>query len=1151
PGEALAFVVYTSGSTGRPKGVGVQHAELARHCRAAAEAYGLGPADRMLFFAALGFDVLFEDVLVPLAAGAGVVVRGADLPSPAELAALVREHGVTALNLPTAYWHQLAGDAAARDALKGGVRIVMPGGEAMRADAARAWAAAPGRGRLLNTYGPTEAVVTCAAFEVDDAFAEGADAIPLGRALGGRRVYVLDAALRLVPAGVAGELCVSGVLARGYLGRPGATAAAFVPDPFSGVPGARLYRTGDRVRWRTGTESAEVRECGSALNSSAEVRECESALTSDENQRTLAPSHSRTLVLEFLGRTDQQVKVRGFRIEPGEVEAALRAHPGVREAVVEARGADEARRLVAWIVAADGVTATGLKARLGARLAAWMVPSAFVFLDALPLTPNGKVDRRALPAPAAEPGAGAAAAARTPTQEVLGAIWAEVLGVERVGPDDSFFALGGHSLLAMRMVARARTLLGVELPLRVVFEASTLRELAARVDALRGGGAAAAAPPLEPAPRGAELPLSYGQERLWLMETLSPGALAYAVSTPLAFAPDADAGVLARALDEVVRRHEALRTVFRAAEHGAVQEVRPPFAVSLPVSDLRGSPADVQARAVPDAAQAASAEGFDLEGGPLLRARLLRLDGASVLLVTVHHIAFDGWSSQVLEGELRALYDAFSRGEPSPLPALPVQYADYAAWQRRWVESGALAAQVEFWRRALDGAPAALDLPADRPRPAARTHAGARRWFQLPAGAVDAARALARREGATLYMVLLAAFDVLMARLSGSDDVVVGTQTAGRTREETEGLVGIFVNGLTLRTDLSGDPSFREAVARVRRTALDAYAHQDVPFQRLVDALAVERTLSHPPVHNVSFVLQTDASVPAPAEGDADGDAALPDEPAPYAAEYELTFELREWGGGIIGGASYSTEIFEHETAARFVAEYRRLLDALLADPDAPISAPPAVDEAERRLVVESWNATAADTPRGPLHRLFEAQAAATPDALALVFGAERLTFAELNARANRLARRLVALGVVPESVVALALERSVEMVVALLAVNKAGGAFLPVDPAYPAERRRWMLEDSAARLVLTTSALERIALASAAAAPSPCALERKPSPVPGEGGGRSGGEACDQPGEAAEELPVGIAQTPGTSTSPGTGEVASLSEPERALSRL
>ncbi|HEX9935717.1 MAG TPA: amino acid adenylation domain-containing protein, partial [Longimicrobium sp.] len=1053
--EALAYAIYTSGSTGTPKGAAIPHRALANHMAWMQRAFPLAPGDRVLQKTPFSFDASVWEFHAPLLAGATLVMAHPDAHrDPALLAREAEAHGATVLQgVPTLLRAMLDEGVLGHCRT---LRRVFAGGEALSAGLAREIGAALPGAAVVNLYGPTETCIDATAYVAGGD--EPGPWVPLGRPVDGTAGYVLDAALRLVPQGVAGELCLGGAqVGRGYLGRPAMTAERFVPDPFSPAPGARMYRTGDCARW----------------NGRGEI--------------------------EFLGRLDQQVKVRGIRIEPGEVETVLRAHPAVRDAVVDTRGDEAARRLVAYVVPAEGAVpdAAGLEAHAALHLPSAMVPSAFVVLAALPLTPSGKVDRRALPEPEVQ-STTLHQAPRTPAEEILAGIWADLLGVERVGAGDSFFELGGHSLLAMRMVSRVREAFGVDLPIRAVFENDTLASLAARLDGDRRADADDAVPPLVPVPRDAALPLSYGQERLWAVDRLHAGAIAFTVATLSLFDEDADAATLAAALTEVVRRHEVLRTVFREGEAGPVQVVEPPFAVELPVTDLRALAPDAQARAVDDAVRAAAAERFALDRLPLLGATLLRLSGTSVLVFRAHHTVYDGWSARVLEHEMRALYDAFARGEPSPLPALPVQYADWAAWQRRWLEGGGLDAQMEWWRHALAGAPALLELPADRPRPAVLTHAGADLAFTLPPATVAAARALARGEGATLFMVLLAAYHVLLGRLSGSDDVVVGTQVAGRTRGETEGLIGFFLNNLALRGDLSGDPSFRAMLGRVREATLNAYAHQDVPFQKLVDVLGVERSLTHTPVFQATFILQTTGfdAAPALAEGSADAPADVPAVPVEHNVEHDLTFELRETPFGAAGTASYSTELFEHETAARFVADYRRLLGALVAHPDAPISAPPAVDEAERRLVVETWNATAAPVPVAPLHRLFEAQAARTPGAPALVFGAERLTYAELNARANRLARRLVALGVGPETIVALALERGVEMVIALLAVNKAGGAFLPVDPDYPAERRGWMLEDSAAPLVVTTSALAAGLPRTAAAV---VALDRVAGEIEGE----------------------------------------------------
>ena len=1029
PAQAAAYVIYTSGSTGTPKGVVVQHGDLARHCKTAAAAYGLTADDRVLQFAAPGFDVSVEQMVAPLAAGACVVLRGADIPSPGALADFVREQGITVVNPPTAYWHQLVDDAAARDAVKGAARLVLAGGEAMRADAARAWAAAPGGARLLNGYGPTETVVTCTAFEVGAGFAHEDEArVPVGRPLGGRRAYVLDEALRPCGVAIPGELCVGGVLARGYLGRPGATAAAFVPDPFGGEPGARLYRTGDRVRWR---------EDGT---------------------------------LDFLGRADQQVKVRGFRVEPGEVEAALRAIPTVADAVVAPRpGPGGGDRLVAWVVADEHEwDEEELAAELRRTLPHYLVPAAFVRIDSVPLTANGKVDRQALPEPAAERGA-EFVAPRTTTEAALAELWAPLLGVERLGAGDDFFALGGHSLLALRLVSRIRDALGAELPLRVVFEAPTLAALAARVDAARAqDGAAPAAAPIARADRSAPLPLSFAQERLWFLEQLDPGSSHYNVPMALEMSGSVDAPALERALGEIVRRHEALRTAFVPGAEGPVQHVLPADGFRVERVDLSSSPdAGSQAeRWMADEAR----RPFDLAAGPLVRATLLRLGAdAHTLLLVFHHAATDAWSAGVFLRELGALYAAFRHGRPSPLADPPLQYADFAAWQREWLAGDELERQLAFWRQGLKGAPARLELPTDRPRPASQELAGAAHHFELSPEGAAAVRALAAQggEGTTSFMVLLAAFAAVLHRWSGEQDLVIGTPVANRGRAELEELIGFFGNTLPLRADLSGDPSIRTLLARVRGTTVDAFAHQDVPFEKLVDALGVERSLSHSPLFQVMLTLQnaTEGAV------ELEGAQVRLGAPELGTSRFDLTVGLWETGAGIAGWAEYATALWDGETIARLTGHLDALLRAAAAAPDAPVSTLPILSPAERAQVTDAVNATGRpDFAGADIVQLVSEQAARTPGAAALEFGGAALTYAEVEAHASRLAQRLARLGVGPDARVAVCLERSLEMPIAVLAVLKAGGAYVAVDPAYPADRVAYMLEDSRASVVITTS---------------------------------------------------------------------------------
>ncbi|HLL48663.1 MAG TPA: condensation domain-containing protein, partial [Longimicrobiaceae bacterium] len=674
-------------------------------------------------------------------------------------------------------------------------------------------------------------------------------------------LYVCDEAGGLLPAGVGGELWVGGAgVARGYLGRAELTAERFVPDPFSGEPGARLYRTGDRVRRRGHGE------------------------------------------LEFLGRLDEQVKIRGFRIEPGEIEAALLGQAGVREAVVRVREDVPGRkRLVAYVVAEEGVdlSAPVLKGRLQTKLPEHMVPGAFVVLDRLPLNANGKVDRRALPAP--EQGAGAAyVPPRTATEEVLAGIWAEVLEVERMGVEEGFFELGGHSLLATQVVSRARRAFGVEVPLRALFEASTVAELAARIEALRSEGASPA-PPIERVPRTGPLPLSFAQQRLWLVDRIEPDSPAYVMPAVLRLRGPLDVGALRTGLDALVRRHETLRTVFAEREGGPVQLVLPPARVPLPVLDLRPVPG---ARREAEAERQVGAESlrpFDLARGPLLRAALLRLgEDDHVLCFTLHHIVSDGWSMGVLVREVSTLYDAARRGGTARLPEMPVQYADYAVWQRAWLRGDVLEAQIAYWRERFAGAPPLLEIPTDRPRAQGQSPRAASRGLVLSPALSKRLRALSRHEGTTLFMTLLASWQVLLGRYAGQEDVVVGSPIAGRNRRETEGLIGFFVNMLALRADLGGDPTWRELLDRVRETALGAYAHQDLPFERLVEELGVERSLTHPPVFQVTFALNR--------SGGRDERlvlGALETEPfggGEAAAKFELDLTIVDAGGQLAAG---------------------------------------------------------------------------------------------------------------------------------------------------------------------------------------------------------------------------------------------------------
>ncbi|HEX6371118.1 MAG TPA: amino acid adenylation domain-containing protein [Longimicrobium sp.] len=1053
--DSLAYVIYTSGSTGTPKGVAVPHGALSNYLAwfdrtvLGDEGFALPVVSR------LSFDAHVRQLYPPLLRGeAAWILPEETATDPAALLAELSARGgrVSFGGVPTIWSAMVDLVQAGKAPRPENVVAVLAGGDTLPAELAeRTFALFPDVA-LWNHYGPTEATVNISAARV-----RPGEPIGIGRPVSNARVYLLDAHGEPVPAGIPGELHVGGAgVARGYLGRPALTAERFIPDPFSTAPGARMYRTGDRVRWTE--RSAEVRE-----GVSAGVEE--GART---DSRTDALTHSRTTALEYLGRLDGQVKVRGFRIEPGEIEAVLRRQPGVRQCAVVAReDLPGDRRLVAY-VAGDADT-DALRAALRKSLPEYMVPGDFVALDALPLTPGGKVDRRALPAPAYDAEEGFVAP-RTPAEEVLAGIWADVLGVEQVGSNDNFFQLGGHSLLATVMIGLVREALAVELPLRALFEGPTVAHLAARVEALRRAGLPPL-PPVVPVERTGPPPLSFAQERLWFLDRLQPGSSSYNVATVLRLEGALEPRTLERVLGEIVRRHQALRTVFREVNGVPVQVVAPFGGFALHLEDLSDlDDAQREARARRRASEEAKRP-FDLAEGPLFRARLLRLGAEDhVLVLCMHHIVTDWWSTGILLRELSALYAAYRDGRPSPLPEPAVQYADYAVWQREQMRAEVLDRQLGWWKERLAGAPALLELPTDRPRPAVQSYRGAVEPVELPAALRERLRALGQREGATLYMVLLAAWQVLLAKYSGSDDIVVGSPIAGRTRRETEGLIGFFVNTLALRTDLSGDPGFRQVLRRVREVTLGAYDHQEVPFEKLVAEMQPERSLSHSPLFQVMFSWGNAQGVEgagapglrmrlAGAEKD--------------AASFDLTLGLAD---DLHGFLEYSTDLFERDTIRRMRGHLERLLQQAVDNPDRPIGALSLLDEGERRQVVEEWNRTEAMVPAGAcIHHLFQAQVERTPDAPALVFEEDSLTYAELNAHANGLARRLSRLGVGPEVRVGLCLERSVEMVVSILAVLKAGGAYVPLDPGYPAERLAWMLADSAVPVLLTQERLRSV----------------------------------------------------------------------------
>jgi amino acid adenylation domain-containing protein len=1011
PADSLALVIYTSGSTGRPKGVALPQRGIVRLVRNTKHLC-VGPGDRMAHAASISFDAATLEIWGALLNGAALVVIPREVVlSPADLAARLERDGVTALFLTTALFNQMARE---EPGALGRLRTVMFGGEAADpAAVARALRDGPPE-RLVHLYGPAEST-TLATWHLVREVPPGAVTVPIGLPVASSSVYVLDRRQPPVPPGVVGELCVGGDgLARGYLNRPELTAERFIPHPWAS--GERLYRTGDLVRRRADG------------------------------------------AIEFVGRGDDQVKIRGFRIEPKEIEAVLAGHPEVRDcAVLARREVPGAVRLAAYVVGSP--SGESLRAWLAERLPGYMVPTAFVHLDAMPLTANGKLDRRALPAPARTGSADGDVSPADPVEELLAGLWAEVLGLDRAGVHDDFFALGGHSLLATQVVSRIRGAFGVDLPLRTLFEAPTVAQLARAVRESRRG---AAAPPIVPVPRdGRELPLSFAQQRLWLIDQLEPANPAYNIPSAVRLTGEISPALLARIFAGIVRRHEALRTVFDTRDGRPVQIIAPELRPGMSVVDLTSVPTAGREALALALAGEETRRPFDLRQGPLLRLTLIRLAAQEHLLVlTLHHIVSDGWSMRVLLREIAVLAAA------SPLPELPVQYADFAAWQRSWLQGEVISGQLDWWRRELEGAPGELALPVDRTRGPLQSREGALVPVTLPAGLTAGIRQLARAAGVTPFMVLAAAFQTLLHRLGGQEDVLVGTPTAGRNRLEAEGLIGFFVNTLVLRGRFgSGELSFRGLLEKTRETVLGAFEHQDLPFERLVEELVPERNLAVSPLFQVLFTLQTASTAPVSLPG-------LTLEPVlVYSgqAQFDLSLELAESGDRLHGVLELSRALFDRVTGQRLVESLVQLLQGAVAEPEQQIAELPLLAEAQRHQVLREWNDNGALQPEPvSILPLFEQHAALAPGAPALSHEGRRLTYGELDRRANRLAHRLRRLGVGPETPVAVLAERSPELIVAFLGILKAGGAYVPLDPSYPQERRAFMLESSRAALLLT-----------------------------------------------------------------------------------
>jgi iturin family lipopeptide synthetase A len=1032
--ENVAAVFYTSGSTGTPKGVVMTHQGLVNYGLAALSSLELNYTDRFLQLASSSFDVFLEEILPTWLAGAVVVLPHEQNPLTAtQLHQVISQQQVTVMELTTAHWHEWVSQLVSfATSPPSSLRLVLVGGETILPEQLHHWQqfGLP----LVHVYGLTETTITSTMYQLppDSRITALGYRLPIGRPLANTFMYVLDEQLQPVPVGVPGEMYIGGAgLSRGYLHRPQLTAERFVSNPWASFSGERLYKTGDIGRY-----------------------------LADGN-------------IEFWGRRDEQVKIRGFRIELAEVEAVLSQHPSVQQTVVIAReDVPGNKRLVAYLVThpEQTPTITQLRQFFKEKLPEYMIPGAFVFLDTLPLTPNGKVDRRSLPAPQTSGELEVSfVAPRTPIEQMLADIWAEVLVQEQVGINDNFFELGGHSLLATQLISRVRNIFQVELPVRSLFEAATIGEFSQYIQQFQQQ-LQQPAPPLLAVARDGELPLSFAQQRLWFFNQLEPESAAYNVPGAIRLQGQLNVAALAQSLQEIVRRHEALRTNFTSLDGQAVQIIHPPGDWQLTVLDWQHLSAPEQEHQTQQLATNEAERPFDLATEPLLRVTLLVLSQQEhILMLCMHHIVSDGWSIGVLVQEIVTLYSAYCQGQPSPLPELSIQYADFARWQRQWLQGQVLESQLDYWQTQLAFAPALLELPTDRPRPAVQSFRGGQQSFTLTPDLTSALNHLSRKQGVTLFMTLLAALDTLLYRYTGQVDILVGSPIANRNHSEIECLIGFFVNTLVLRTDISGNPSFGELLTRVREMTLAAYAHQDLPFELLVEALQPERNLSHTPLFQVMFALD---NTPL-SEMELPGLTLSPWATENSTAAFDLILSMQETAEGLVGEWEYNSDLFDAATITRMTGHFQTLLEGIVAHPKQRIAELPILTAPERQQLLFEWNDTHTEYPQHQcIHQLFESQVERTPDAVAVVFAEQQLTYRELNSRANQLAHYLRSLGVITEVLVGICVERSLEMVVGLLGILKTGGAYVPLDPEYPQERLSFMLADTQVQVVLTQQRL-------------------------------------------------------------------------------
>ena len=1018
-GDNLAYVIYTSGSTGQPKGVGNTHAALAERLQWMQATYQLNETDVLMQKAPISFDVSVWECFWPLITGCRLVLAGpGEHRDPHRIAQLVQQHGVTTLHFVPPLLQLFIDEPLAAECTS--LRRLFSGGEALPAELRNRVLAQLPAVQLHNRYGPTETAINVTHWHCH---AEDGERSPIGRPLGNVICRVLDDHLNLLPLGVPGELCIGGIgLARGYLGRAGLTAERFIADPL-GEAGARLYRTGDRVRW------------------------------------------SADGVLEYLGRLDQQVKLRGFRVEPEEIEARLLALDGIAQAVVLVRDA----QLIGYYTAHSDLNEEEVKTALAAELPEYMVPALLMRLDAMPLSPSGKLDRRALPEPVwqtrehIEP--------ETALQQQIAAIWREVLGLPRIGLRDDFFALGGHSLLATQIISRTRQACDVELPLRTLFEASELGAFAEQVGLIQASGQRNQQTAIARVDRSQPVPLSYSQQRMWFLWQMEPDSPAYNVGGMARLRGVLDVGRFEAALQALVMRHETLRTTFPSVDGVAYQKVAAQTGLRMDWQDFSALDETTRQQRLQQLADHEAHTPFNLETGPLLRACVVKAgEREHYLVLTLHHIVTEGWAMDIFARELSALYEAFIDERDSPLPALPVQYLDYSVWQRQWMEAGERQRQLDYWTAQLGNEHPLLELPGDRPRPPVQSHRGELYRFDLSDELAARVRAFNAQHGLTLFMTMTATLAVLLYRYSGQTDLRIGAPVANRIRPESEGLIGAFLNTQVLRCQLTGQMRVSELFEQVRHTVIEGQSHQDLPFDHLVEALQPPRSAAYNPLFQVMcnvqrWEFQQSRQLAGMTVEYLANDA--------RATKFDLNLEVTDLDHRLGCCLTYSTDLFDEPRIARMAEHWRNLLEALVADPGQRLSELPLLSADEQRALQDSLGVEKGEHRLDQcIHQLFSQQASQRPESPALTFAGVTLSYAQLDERANRLAWMLRERGVGPQVRVGLALPRSLEMVIGLLAILKAGGAYVPLDPEYPLDRLHYMIEDSGIGLLLSDAAL-------------------------------------------------------------------------------